>query len=131
MKADKISRQSGFSLAEIILAIIIAGVLASLAIPAYFTSVERSRSSEGKQILYALLQAQKAYQIDTGAYTATLTNLDVSFGPIANFNAPTVAAADPIAQITRSTGTYRLSMYASGTITCTNLIGSPCASLNF
>ena len=38
--------QSGFTLLEIIIVIIIVGVLASLALPKFFNTVEFSRSSE-------------------------------------------------------------------------------------
>ncbi len=46
MKSKKLNKKSGFTLLEIIVVIIIVGVLASLALPRFFSTVEYSRSTE-------------------------------------------------------------------------------------
>ena len=46
MKVKKLNNESGFTLLEIIVVIIIVGVLASLALPRFFSTVEFSRSTE-------------------------------------------------------------------------------------
>jgi len=46
MKVKKLNKKSGFTLLEIIVVIIIVGVLASLALPRFFSTVEFSRSTE-------------------------------------------------------------------------------------
>jgi prepilin-type N-terminal cleavage/methylation domain-containing protein len=50
----KLNNKSGFTLLEIIIVIIIIGVLASLALPKLFKTVEYSRSSEALSNLVAL-----------------------------------------------------------------------------
>ena len=51
MKLNKMSNKSGFTLLEIIIVIIIVGVLASLALPKFFQTVEFSRSTEATNVL--------------------------------------------------------------------------------
>ena len=125
------NKKSGFTLAEIIVTVIIASVLMSLAIPRFTRSLERIRVAEGVEILTALLRAQKAYEMGTGSYTAVLADLDVEFPNAENFNLPpTVAAANPIASVTR-TGGYRLDISDLGAITCTNVGAITCAQAGY
>ncbi|VAX34814.1 hypothetical protein MNBD_UNCLBAC01-1578 [hydrothermal vent metagenome] len=51
MKLKKMNNKSGFTLLEIIIVIIIVGVLASLALPKFFQTVEFSRSTEATNVL--------------------------------------------------------------------------------
>lgn len=55
----KIKQKSGFTLLEVIIVIIIVGVLASLALPRFFRTIEFSRSTEafsGLQVLRGALE---------------------------------------------------------------------------
>lgn len=116
--------QSGFTLAEIIVVIIILGVLAGLALPRFTGTIERMRATEGVQLLTALLGAQKAYKLETGSYTTVLDDLDITIPRADNFNTPTVANPGnpityPIATITRTTA-YILGINEEGKICCKN-----------
>ncbi|OGX41882.1 MAG: hypothetical protein A3G91_05855 [Omnitrophica WOR_2 bacterium RIFCSPLOWO2_12_FULL_50_9] len=116
--------QSAFTLIELIFAIVIIGVLASLAIPRYTYTMEKMRLAEGLQILETLRSAQDAYRTETGTYANDPDLLDVEINAPANFALPTVAAADTIATIVRlAPASYTLTIDADGTIKCGG--GSP------
>ena len=66
MKLHK--NQSGFTLLEIIIVIIIIGILASLALPKFFKTVEYSRSTEALTSLGAIRRAMDVCYLPTGSY---------------------------------------------------------------
>ena len=69
----------GFTLLEIIIVIIIVGVLASLALPRFFRTVEYSRSTEALVSINAIRQSMERCYLQRYAYTgcAAFTNLDL------------------------------------------------------
>jgi type IV pilus assembly protein PilE len=72
----KMNNKSGFTLLEIIIVIIIVGVLASLALPRFFATVEYSRSTEALASFTAVRQAlERCYLQRNGDYTAC-TDID-------------------------------------------------------
>ena len=116
----------GFTLAEIVIVVIIVGVLATLAIPRFRIAVERVKTAEGVQLLTALLGAQKAYALENnGNYSVDPTLLDIEILIASNFVVPPTvlnpspAGTNPIATIQR-TGNYTLRIDQFGTITCAN-----------
>ena len=72
--------KSGFTLLEIIIVIIIIGVLASLALPKFFKTVEYSRSSEALVSLGAIRRAMDICYQPSTSYTpcSTFNNLSVA-----------------------------------------------------
>ncbi|MBF0521839.1 MAG: prepilin-type N-terminal cleavage/methylation domain-containing protein [Candidatus Omnitrophica bacterium] len=78
MKLNK----KGFTLLEIIIVIIIIGVLASLALPRFFKTVEFSRSSEALTALSTLRQSVERCALmatsSAGTQCVTIGNLDVA-----------------------------------------------------
>ncbi len=117
--------KKGYTLAEILIVISLLGVLATLSMPRYTIMFERTRASEGQQILIALMNAQKAVQLETGSFATTLIPLAISFPTPVNFDdidddsitAP-VAVTDPVSNVQRNTGTYELLIDQNGLITC-------------
>ena len=71
--------KSGFTLLEIIIVIIIVGVLASLALPRFFATVEFSKSTEALTSMAVLRQSvERCYLATAGTYVGcTVTNIDV------------------------------------------------------
>ena len=72
--------EKGFTLLEIIIVIIIVGVLASLALPRFFSTVEYSRSTEAFASLAAIRQAmERCYLQRSGNYALcnVFTALDI------------------------------------------------------
>ncbi len=72
--------KSGFTLLEIIIVIIIVGVLASLALPRFFATVEFSKSTEALNSMSTLRGSmERCYMASAGTYVGcTITSLDVA-----------------------------------------------------
>ena len=66
---------AGFTLIELIVVMAIVALLASLAAPRYFDSVERARERVLMQNLNVLRDAIDKFYADTGAYPASLGDL--------------------------------------------------------
>jgi type IV pilus assembly protein PilE len=136
-KREKVANESAFSMMELITVLVIVGVLASIALPRYEVGIEKIRSSEGAQILTALLDAQKRYSSENGgAYTATMSDLDVTIPASSNFNAPTVSASSPLATIQRIDGSsgiddYTLTISDTGTVSCSGGGGGICGKMGY
>ncbi len=71
--------KSGFTLLEIIIVIIIVGVLASLALPRFFATVEFSKSTEALNAMATLRGSmERCYLASAGTYVGcVITGLDV------------------------------------------------------
>ena len=123
MKKENHHKEDGFTLMELIFAIIIIGILAALAIPRFSDTIEKSRITEAINILGSLRNAQEVYNLENGAYTATIGSLDVTIPASNNFQAPTTAEANPIASIQRNAGgyNYTLTIDIDGTVKCTGV----------
>lgn len=134
MKIEDPLDKKGFTLMELIFAVVIVGVLAGLAIPRFSHTIEKSRSAEAIHILETLRNAQEVYKLENnGAYAALVDDLDVTIPASRNFQAPTVAAADPVASIDRNAGGYQytLTIDADGTVNCGGVVNPAgiCATL--
>jgi len=70
--------RKGFTLIELLVVVLIIGILASVAVPQYFSSIEKSRASEATSNATAIADAEARYAMETGAYDTSLNNLDVS-----------------------------------------------------
>ena len=99
-----LNRKSGFTLLEIIIVIIIVGVLASLALPRFFSTVEFSRSTEALASMSSLRQSvERCYLSQGGTYAGcTVGVLDIqnpqnSPGAQFTYTITAVAAAYTIA----------------------------------
>ena len=74
----KISNKSGFTLLEIIIVIIIIGVLASLALPRFFNTIEYSKAQEALTALSMLRRSmERCYMFDNSYSACLIGGLDV------------------------------------------------------
>jgi type IV pilus assembly protein PilA len=76
----RLNKKSGFTLLEIIIVIIIVGVLASLALPRFFTTIEYSRSTEALTNLGVIRKSvERCLMTTTSGFDASQCN---TFGSI-------------------------------------------------
>lgn len=71
----------GFTLIELMIAVAIVAVLASIAYPAYQDSIRKGRRAEAFTALSMLQQAQERWRSNNASYTSTLVNTAASTAP--------------------------------------------------
>ncbi len=72
------TNRKGFTLIELLVVVLIIGILAAMAMPAYFKAVERSRTAEADTMIGAVVNAQQRYKMKTGNYTESWKALDIA-----------------------------------------------------
>jgi type IV pilus assembly protein PilE len=72
------NRTAGFTLTEMLITVAVLAIVASLAVPAYFDSLRKSRRAEAVAGLTAIQQAQERRRASEPAYTADLAALRLS-----------------------------------------------------
>jgi prepilin-type N-terminal cleavage/methylation domain-containing protein len=68
VRVEQRSKLSGFTLIELMIVVIIVGVLAAVAIPAFQSYVMRARAAEAPAFLGEIRQRQEAYRAEFGMY---------------------------------------------------------------
>ncbi|MBI4342223.1 MAG: type II secretion system protein [Candidatus Omnitrophica bacterium] len=122
--------QSGFTLLELLMVVIIIAILASIALPQYFRVTERSRTAQALQLLASIRGSELRFraQSPTNLYdnSAGLANLDIAPLPaMTGWGVPsaTGTAAGANVQAARSAGVH------SGATLAVDLdVGAVCAS---
>ena len=62
--------QEGFTLVEILIVVVIVGILAAIAIPAYFSYVEKAYATDAKTAIKNITQAAEMFRNEEGDYPA-------------------------------------------------------------
>ena len=125
--------ESGFTLVELLVVMLIIGLLAAIAIPAFFNQRNKANDASAKEAVRTVQTALETYATDnSGAYTgATVANLQTIEGAVPPActgtpvtNAPcvstlTVGSNTYTVEVTAKTtlNTYSIARAAAGTIT--------------
>lgn len=71
----RIPRQSGVTLLELMVALVVIALLASIALPTYETFVQRTRRSEAREALADIAARQEQFYLDNKTYATSLGDL--------------------------------------------------------
>ena len=117
------TRQRGFTLTELMITVVIVGILASVAVPAYRSYVDRAKRSEGKAFLSEMQARLERYFFDNNTYTTTATDLGYQTTTPAsdqgNYSLSKIEAGDS----SKITTTYRITIVPKiKDTTCNDLI---------
>ena len=90
-------RQGGFTLIELIVAVAIIGILATIAYPAYQQQIRKSRRAEAQSFMMAVAARQQQFLLDTRAYAGTVAGIGVPIPAAvsAHYTLTLAAAAGP------------------------------------
>ena len=119
-------RNRGFSLIELLIAMGIIGILASIAYPSYQNHIQKTNRTEGQNALLEILARQQNFFSRNMTYTTDLTQLDYANDPVitddglysiaaATCNAP--FAVNNLAGCVRLTATAQGRQLADGNLT--------------
>ncbi len=109
----RLHRDHGMTLIEILITLVIMAVLAGLAIPSYYRTVEQGRSNEARTNLNIIYAAQKIYRLNNGVFwnpgstsinTANTTlGIDMTASFYDTISVTANAGTDYTARLTRNT----------------------------
>ena len=71
--------KSGFTLIELLVVVLIIGILASVALPQYQFSVDKTRAMTQYQNIQAIIKTEQVYKMANGYYTGDFELLDVDW----------------------------------------------------
>jgi type IV pilus assembly protein PilE len=78
LRKPRISASAGFTLVELMVVIVIATILATIAIPSYRAQIRKSRRTDAKTALLDLAAREERYNSTNNTYTSLPANLGYS-----------------------------------------------------
>lgn len=96
-------RMRGVTLMELMVVVMIIGILASIAYPAYIEQARRGRRASATAMLTTVMQQSERFYSENNRYTATLSDLGYTGAVYSEHNTHTItAAAGPTGDINTS-----------------------------
>lgn len=88
-------RRRGFTLIELMVVLVIAGIIAAIAYPAYTSQLQRGRRADAVAALTAVMQAQERYRGNVTTYADDLSKLKLDISAITPHYEVTLAGVTP------------------------------------
>jgi len=126
---DRSGSESGFTLVELLVVMLIIGLLAAIAIPSFFNQRDKARDADAKTVARTAQTAMETYSTDnngvyTGANVAALVNIEETLSDDAG--TLTVASSPDAYSITATSttgNTFTIARLASGQTNLTCVTG--------
>ncbi|MFT7773234.1 type IV pilin protein [Roseateles sp.] len=103
-------RHHGFSLIELMVVLVIAGIIAAIAYPAYTSQLQRGRRADAIAALTAVMQAQERYRGNVTTYADELSKLNLN---IANITPHYTVALTPVTPVGATSASFEFGYAAT------------------
>jgi type IV pilus assembly protein PilA len=121
---ERSASESGFTLVELLVVMLILGLLAAIAIPSFFNQRDKARDADAKAGVRTAQTAMETYATDNGGSYAGATDADLEgieeTLTDVTLSAPISTADDYTVEVVSQTGNeFRIARAANGTTTYT------------
>jgi type IV pilus assembly protein PilA len=110
----------GFTLVELLVCILIVGIMAAIALPAFFNQRAKGEDTEAKLTLKSAATALVTYEMNAGTYDATVAELEViepALGEARNLSVDGDAVSWELTEDSASGTIFTLTRDAAGRVT--------------